>query len=88
MSLEDGMKKEDFEEVLVFTHFPIVFGDFVSREMLDILHEYNVKRAFFGHIHSQYSLPRSFVYEGIEFALISADFLDFRPRSVDLEKHT
>ncbi len=87
MSLDDGIKKEGFDEILVFTHFPIVFGDFVSREMLGILHEYNVKRAFFGHIHSRYSLPRSFVYEGIEFSLISADFLDFRPRAVSLEKH-
>ncbi|MBR3714598.1 MAG: metallophosphoesterase [Clostridia bacterium] len=82
MSLEDGAKKEGYGETVVFTHFPIVFGDFVSREMLDILHEYNVKRAFFGHIHGKYSLPKSLVYEGIEFSLISADFLDFRPKPI------
>ncbi len=88
MSLDDGIKKEGYDEILVFTHFPIVFGDFVSRDMLDTLHEYNVKRAFFGHIHGKYALPRSFVCEGIEFSLISADFLDFRPKLVMQAKAT
>lgn len=86
MSLEDGLKKEGYEEILVLTHFPIVFGDFISREMLDILKEYGVKRAFFGHIHGKYALPSSFAYEGVEFSLISADFLDFRPKLVTLTK--
>ena len=82
MSLESGVGKEGYDEIIVFTHFPIVFGDFVSREMLDILHKYNVKRAFFGHIHGKYALPKSLTYEGIEFSLVSADFLDFRPKLI------
>ncbi len=82
MSLESGIKKSGYDEIIVFTHFPIVFGDFVSREMLDILHEYNVKRSFFGHIHGKYALPKAFSYEGIEFSLVSADFLDFRPKLI------
>ena len=82
MSLESGVNKGDYDEIIVLTHFPIVFGDFVSREMLDILHKYNVKRAFFGHIHGKYALPKSFTYEGVEFSLVSADFLDFRPKLI------
>lgn len=83
MSL-DSVKDADGKEILVFTHFPIVYGDFVSREMLDILHEYGIKRSFFGHIHGRYLLPKSVVFEGIEFSLISADFLDFRPRAIQV----
>ena len=86
MSLENGRKKDPDAEILVFTHFPIVFGDFVSREMLDILHRYGVKRSFFGHIHGKYSLPPSFTYEGVEFSLVSADFLDFRPKAINASK--
>lgn len=82
MSLESGAGKGDYNEIIVFTHFPIAFGDFVSREMLDILHKYGVKRSFFGHIHGKYALPKSFSYEGIEFSLVSADFLDFRPKLI------
>ena len=69
-------------EILVFTHFPIVYGDFVSREMIDILRKYSVKRAFFGHIHGRYSVPKTTLFEGVEFSLISADFLDFRPQII------
>ncbi len=86
MSLDDGVKKQGYNEILVFTHFPIVFGDFISHDMLDVLHEYKVKRAFFGHIHGKYELAGSFLYEGIEFSLISADFLDFRPKPITFKK--
>ena len=82
MSLESGVGKGGYDEIIVFTHFPIVLGDFVSREMLDILHKYDVKRSFFGHIHGKYAIPKSFSYEGIEFSLVSADFLDFRPKLI------
>ena len=82
MSLESGVGKGGYDEIIVFTHFPIVLGDFVSREMLDILHKYGVKRSFFGHIHGKYAIPKSFSYEGIEFSLVSADFLDFRPKLI------
>ncbi|MBE6618429.1 MAG: serine/threonine protein phosphatase [Ruminococcaceae bacterium] len=81
MSL-DSVPEAEKREKLVFTHFPIVYGDFVSREMLDILHEYNIKRTFFGHIHGRYALPKSVIFEGVEFSLISADFLDFRVHKV------
>lgn len=86
MSLEDAAKKSSSKEILVFTHFPIVYGDFVSRDMLSLLQRYSVKRSFFGHIHGRYALPKSFSFEGIEFSLISADFLDFRPQAVHSEK--
>ncbi len=85
MSLEEAKKKSlenGNKEILVFTHFPIVYGDFISRGMLDTLKEYGVKRTFFGHIHGKYSFPKSVNFEGMDFSLISADFLDFRPKEI------
>lgn len=70
------------EEILVFLHFPPVFGDFVCRPLIDIMKKYDVKRCFFGHIHGKYNLPRETVYDGITLSLISADFLDFVPQRV------
>lgn len=86
-SLEDAVKKNSSKEILVFTHFPIVYGDFVSRDMLSALQRYNVKRSFFGHIHGRYSLPKKITLDNIEFSLISADFLDFRPQRINSEKN-
>lgn len=87
MSLTDAQKRQSDGELLVFTHFPIVFGDFISNEMLSVLKNHGVERAFFGHIHGRYSLERSFKYDSVEFALISADFLDFRPQIILPKKH-
>ncbi len=70
------------EEILVFLHFPPVFGTFVCRELLDVLHRYDVRRCYYGHIHSNYSLPDHEDFEDIRFSLVSADYLDFYPARV------
>lgn len=70
-------------ERLLFLHFPPVYGDFVCREILDTLHEYDVRRCFFGHIHTVYDIPPSFVYEGIEFTITSSDYLHFYPLLIE-----
>lgn len=69
-------------EKLAFLHFPPVFDGFVCREIVDLLHEYNVRRCYFGHIHGKYDLEKCFVFEDIEMRLISADFLDFIPLKI------
>ena len=69
-------------EILVFLHFPPVFGDFKCEELLQLLHEYQIKRCFFGHIHGSYRVPRTFEYEDISFTLTSSDFLNFIPMMI------
>lgn len=69
-------------ELIAFLHFPPVFGDFICRELLDVLHSFNVKRVYFGHIHGIYSLPPHFEFEGIRFTLVAADYLNFVPMRV------
>ena len=64
---------------LVFFHFPPVFNDFLCREIVDVLKEYNVKECFFGHIHGRYDFPQTVEFEGIKFTVVSADYLDFTP---------
>ena len=90
MSLEEGkrLQKEASErgevdkELLVFLHFPPVFTDFICGEIIDVLHEYGIRRCFYGHIHSSYRIPRSVDYEGIELTLTSSDFLNFVPMMI------
>ena len=67
------------EEILVFFHFPPVFNSFVCDEIVEVLLSYGIKRCYFGHIHGVYNIPRSINYRGINFSIISADYLDFVP---------
>ena len=84
MSLDEAKKLQEFsdKEILVFFHFPPVWGDFVCEELVSILKEYNISRVYFGHIHGSYNVSSVFEYEGIQFKMISADFIDFLPQIV------
>ncbi|MBQ8848898.1 MAG: metallophosphoesterase [Clostridia bacterium] len=84
MSLDDAqrLQKDTENEIIVFLHFPPVWGDFRCEEILQLLNEYNIKRCYFGHIHSSYSLPTEFFEGDIRLKLISADFLDFIPQFI------
>lgn len=75
--LEDGMR-----ETIVFMHFPPVWNGFECRPIIDKLHEYNIKRCYFGHIHGNYFVPKVTNFEGIDFILTSADYLKFAPMPI------
>lgn len=66
-------------EPVAFLHFPPVFKNYVCPEIVAVLNSYNVKRCYFGHIHTVYDIPPSFEYSGINFTVTSADYLDFTP---------
>lgn len=66
----------------VFLHFPPVWNDFVMEEFVSALKEYGIESCYFGHIHSNYSMPGRFEYEGIKFTLTSSDFLNFYPLKI------
>lgn len=82
MSLDAAKKLRDVsqKEILVFLHFPPIWGDFRCEEIVALLQEYEIERCYFGHIHSCYNVPSSFEEHGIRFQLISADYLDFIPQ--------
>ncbi len=86
MSLDAAKKLQQEQDkelpISVFLHFPPVWNEFVCREILDVLHEYQIKNCYFGHIHGAYHMPRVFDFEGIRFSLCSADALDFIPLKI------
>ena len=84
MSIEEAVKlcPDRTKEILVFLHFPPVFGSFVCEEMVEVLSNYGIKRCFFGHIHGIYSFPQTTEYKGIRFTLISGDYLNFVPQII------
>lgn len=82
--LEHGLTEavslqENGEEIFVFLHFPPVFDTFVCREIVDVLHKFDVRHCYYGHIHGTYALPSTQLFEDIAFTNIAADYLDFYP---------
>lgn len=84
MSLECAKKlrENSGKEILVFLHFPPVWGEFCCQEIISLLHEYGISRCYFGHIHGCYNVPAYFEYEQIRFHMISGDYLDFIPQII------
>ena len=69
-------------EIIVFMHFPPVFGDFVAEGQIALLKQYGISRVYYGHIHGNYSIPPYFCYDGINFHIVSADYLNFTPKFI------
>lgn len=83
MSLEEG-KKTGLEPI-VFLHYPPVYYEYRCDEIISVLHEYNVKRCYFGHLHG-HSHQRAVLgdFEGIRMSLISCDYINFMPQLIEL----
>ncbi len=78
-SIEQAEKAE--KEPIVFLHYPPVYYGNECSEIMDVLIEKKVKRCFYGHIHGSDSHLKAIngLYKGIDFQLISCDYLNFTP---------
>lgn len=74
-------------ERVVFLHYPPISKNQKCDEIYNVLVEENVKRCFYGHLHGG-AAYNAFTEEcdGISFSLISADYLKFCPKYIDLTK--
>ena len=80
LRLEASLKAAGEGEKIAFLHYPPFYGKYYSHEMVELLHDYGVKRCYYGHIHGtgcQYAYEGE--ADGVEYRLISADHVGFRP---------
>ena len=79
LAIEDGIKKYgDDKEIIVFMHYPPISNINKKSEFLKILKQYNIKRCYYGHLHGKsHQDAVEGIVDGIEFKLISADYLNF-----------
>ena len=84
ISLESVQQEHSDLPKIVFLHFPPVWNSSVSEDIIALMHQYNVSRCYYGHIHGVYNADAVFEYEGIRFEMISADYLGFCPRKIIL----
>lgn len=74
---------ESGREPIVFLHYPPLYQETVCNEIYDVLKAYNVKKCYYGHIHGNgYRYAIDGLYDGIDFHLVSCDYLNFEPVKV------
>ena len=81
--LEASLKAAGEREKLVFLHYPPRYKGYECPEILALLERYGVRRCFYGHLHGgSRSLAREGLWNNVEYRLLSADQLDFRPMQI------
>ena len=77
--LEAGGEKEKF----CFLHYPPLYQGYRCQEIIDLMERYGVTRCYYGHLHGgSHRLAASGKHGGIEYHLVSADYLGFRPEKL------
>ena len=78
--LEASLKAAGDREKMVFLHYPPRYKGYTCREILDLLESYGVRQCFYGHLHgASHKLAMEGTWDGVEYRLLSADYLNFQP---------
>ena len=83
MRLEASLKSAGDLPKIVFLHYPPRYRGYECTEILDLLKKYEVRQCFYGHLHGgSHGLAMEGLWDGVEYRLVSADRLNFRPFKV------
>ena len=83
LRLEASLKAARELPKIAFLHYPPRYKGYECQEILDILQRYDVRRCFYGHLHgASHGLAQEGVWDGIEFKLVAAGKLNFKPHLV------
>lgn len=82
LSLKDAKNKSETKDIIVCMHYPPISKNYLEnefeRKIVYLLKEYNVKKCLYGHLHgTSHAQAITGMIEGIQFELVSADYLDF-----------
>ena len=87
--LETSLRAAGDREKICFLHYPPVYRGYLCRPILDLLHKYEVKTCYYGHLHSEsHRLAITGLYEGIDFHPVAAEYTDFCPIPVKSSENT
>lgn len=65
---------------IVFLHYPPLFDTQVCEEIMNVLKQHDIKKCYYGHLHGN-AIKKAVIgkHYGIDFRLISCDFIGFTP---------
>jgi predicted phosphohydrolase len=74
---------KDVDKRICFSHYPVRFKNIICHDMIEVMNEFNVKNCYYGHLHGEgHRLAVRGSVDGINYEIISADFLNFNPMRV------
>ena len=69
-------------ELLTFLHYPPAYGSVKCERICEVLHEYGIKKVWYGHLHGAKKDKLVYQTAGADLTLVSADWLDFKPLKI------
>ena len=83
MKLSLDSVPEHISHKIVMLHYPPVNGKLEKSALVELMEQYGVETCLYGHLHS-YAMHNSLngEYWGIQFQLVSADYLGFMPKLI------
>lgn len=83
MRLEASLKAAGEREKLCFLHYPPLYQGYECAEIVALLEKYGVRACYYGHLHGgSHRLAREGRVGGVEYRLVSADYLRFTPKII------
>ena len=80
LRLETSLKAAGDLPKMVFLHYPPIYKGYECVPILELLQKYDVRRCFYGHLHgASHGLAIEGLWNNVDYKLVSADKLDFRP---------
>lgn len=81
--LEASLKAAGEGEKLCFLHYPPLYRGYRCQEIIELLEQYQVRACYYGHLHGpSHRLAIEGTQGTVEYHLISADFVGFRPKKI------
>ena len=83
MRLETSLRSAGDLPKMVFLHYPPKYKGYTCTPILELLAKYNVRKCYYGHLHgASHSLAMEGMWDGIEYKLLSADKINFKPARI------
>ena len=83
MRLETSLKAAGEREKLCFLHYPPRYQGYLCQPIIDLMARYGVTACYYGHLHGgSHRLAVVGDRDGIQYQLVSADFLKFVPKKI------
>ena len=85
--LEASLQAAGDRTKLCFLHYPPRYRGYECPEILELLRRYDVRACYYGHLHGiSHKLAMEGLWDGVEFRLLAADYLNFRPAKIISEE--
>ena len=78
--LETSLKAAGEAEKICFLHYPPLYRGYTCPEIIALMEDYGVRRCYYGHLHGDsHKLAIEGLQGGIEYHLLAADYVNFKP---------